>query len=71
MRFGGYQVVPVKIVIDAVGLSEKIKVADLVITGEGRMDAQSVSGKTPIGVQIIDKVFFHSDASVASLQGKL
>ncbi|MGX3067341.1 glycerate kinase, partial [Ursidibacter arcticus] len=49
MRFGGYQVVPVKIVIDAVGLSEKIKVADLVITGEGRMDAQSVSGKTPIG----------------------
>ncbi|MGX2956137.1 glycerate kinase [Ursidibacter arcticus] len=47
----------VKIVIDAVGLSEKIKVADLVITGEGRMDAQSVSGKTPIGVANVAKQY--------------
>jgi len=33
-----------------VGLEEKIRGADLVITGEGRMDAQTRFGKTPFGV---------------------
>lgn len=32
------------------GLEEKIKAADLVVTGEGRMDKQSGFGKAPIGV---------------------
>lgn len=40
----------VQIVSKAVNLAEHIAEADLVITGEGRMDAQSISGKTPIGV---------------------
>ncbi|WP_201289317.1 glycerate kinase [Pelistega ratti] len=40
----------VQIVIDNLRLAEYIKEADLVITGEGRMDAQSILGKTPIGV---------------------
>ena len=40
----------VDMVVDAVGLAEKMKGADLVITGEGRMDRQSAFGKTPIGV---------------------
>ena len=40
----------VQIVIDYVQLADKIRDADWVITGEGRMDAQSVHGKTPIGV---------------------
>lgn len=31
--------------------------ADLVITGEGRMDAQSVHGKVPIGVAGVAKQF--------------
>jgi len=33
-----------------VGLDEKIRKADLVITGEGKMDAQTRFGKTPFGV---------------------
>lgn len=40
----------VQIVIDTVNLAEIIKDADLVITGEGRMDSQTIHGKTPIGV---------------------
>lgn len=40
----------VQIVIDTVNLAEIIKDADLVITGEGRMDSQTIHGKTPIGI---------------------
>lgn len=40
----------VELVAEAAGLSEKVARADLVITGEGRMDGQSASGKTPVGV---------------------
>lgn len=40
----------VQIVIEATGLAEAVRDADLVITGEGRMDSQSVYGKTPVGV---------------------
>ena len=40
----------VDIVLDHVGLDEKIKGADLVITGEGRIDFQTVYNKAPIGV---------------------
>ena len=39
-----------EIVADAVGLDETVRDADLVITGEGRIDSQTVNGKTPIGV---------------------
>lgn len=47
----------VEIVMEAVGLAEKIKDADWVITGEGRMDGQSVRGKTPAGVAKLAKRF--------------
>jgi glycerate kinase len=40
----------IQIVMDAVNLSEVVKDADLVITGEGRIDSQTIHGKTPIGV---------------------
>ena len=40
----------VEIVADAVGLEERIRAADLVITGEGKLDAQSAAGKTAFGV---------------------
>lgn len=40
----------VEIVLEAVQFQERIKDASLVITGEGRIDGQTVSGKTPIGV---------------------
>lgn len=38
------------LVADVVGLDELIKGADLVVTGEGSLDEQSLEGKTPIGV---------------------
>ncbi|WP_072281680.1 glycerate kinase [Rappaport israeli] len=45
----------VTIVAEALNLAKKISQADLIITGEGRMDAQSIQGKTPIGVAQIAK----------------
>ena len=38
------------IVAGAVGLRERIAGADLVVTGEGRLDASSLGGKTAVGV---------------------
>lgn len=38
------------IVIEATGLSDHMADADLVITGEGKIDNQTICGKTPIGV---------------------
>ncbi|HEX7248565.1 MAG TPA: glycerate kinase, partial [Actinomycetota bacterium] len=40
----------VEVVMEAVGLAERIARADLVITGEGSLDAQSLHGKVPAGV---------------------
>lgn len=47
----------VDIVISAVNLAEVLQDADLVITGEGRMDSQTAQGKTPIGVAKTAKLF--------------
>ncbi len=47
----------IDIVMDAVNLSEHLKGADLVITGEGRIDSQTIHGKTPIGVARCAKTF--------------
>ncbi|MFE4523367.1 glycerate kinase [Cytobacillus firmus] len=40
----------IEIVLEAVNFEEEVKGADLVITGEGRIDSQTIHGKTPIGV---------------------
>ncbi len=40
----------VELVLDAVGFDQRVQQADLVITGEGRLDAQSLNGKATIGV---------------------
>src|SRR6476469_2061988 len=39
-----------EVVAQAVGLEAKMKDADLVITGEGSLDRQTLEGKTPVGV---------------------
>lgn len=39
-----------EVVTEAVGLEQALAGADLVITGEGRIDGQTIYGKTPIGV---------------------
>ncbi len=36
--------------LDLIGFDQKVADADLVIVGEGRLDAQSLAGKAPIGV---------------------
>ena len=40
----------IDLVLEAVDFHKTLEGADLVITGEGRMDGQSLSGKTPVGV---------------------
>ncbi len=40
----------VEVVAELVGLDQAVQGADLVITGEGRFDAQTLRGKTPFGV---------------------
>ncbi|MGF1835416.1 glycerate kinase [Photobacterium sanguinicancri] len=47
----------IEIVMDAVDLKAQLAGADLVITGEGRIDSQTVHGKTPIGVARCAKAF--------------
>ena len=45
----------IEIVTAAVDLDTQVRDADLVITGEGRIDFQTVHGKTPIGVARVAK----------------
>ena len=40
----------INMVLDAIGFDSIIKDADLIITGEGRIDSQTLAGKTPYGV---------------------
>ncbi|MFB4213331.1 glycerate kinase [Shouchella sp. JSM 1781072] len=40
----------IDLVIDYTGLEQKLEGADLVLTGEGQIDYQTASGKTPMGV---------------------
>ncbi len=47
----------IDIIIETIGLEEQIKDADLVITGEGRIDFQSIMGKTPVGVGKLAKKY--------------
>ncbi len=47
----------IQIVLRETKLEEKIKEADWVITGEGRLDAQTVMGKAPIGVARLAKKY--------------
>ena len=45
----------IELVIGATGLEDRIKYADIVITGEGRLDSQSAMGKAPVGVARLAK----------------
>lgn len=40
----------IELVMTQVGFRQRLELADLVITGEGRLDGQSMAGKTPIGI---------------------
>lgn len=47
----------IKIVLAETNLEKYVRDADLIITGEGRLDAQTVMGKAPIGVAHIAKKY--------------
>ena len=47
----------IKIILEETRLEEYVKAADLVVTGEGRLDAQTVMGKAPVGVAEIAKKY--------------
>ena len=47
----------IKIILEETKLEDDIKNADIVVTGEGRLDGQTVFGKAPIGVAGIAKKY--------------
>lgn len=47
----------IRLILDAVGLEEELKDADVVITGEGRLDHQTAMGKAPVGVAELAKKY--------------
>ena len=47
----------IEIITEALNLDKLISNADLVITGEGRLDHQSINGKVPVGVASIAKKY--------------
>ena len=47
----------IDVVIHQTGIEAAIKDADIVVTGEGRLDAQTVMGKVPIGIAKIAKKY--------------
>ena len=45
----------IAMVLEEIGLEEAVAAANLVITGEGRLDGQSAMGKAPAGVAVLAK----------------
>lgn len=58
----------VDIIANACNLSEKVKNADLVLTGEGATDSQTVFGKVPVGIASIAK---RENVPVVCISGSL
>lgn len=58
----------IEIVMEVTGIEKAIREADLVITGEGRLDRQTVMGKAPVGVAGIAKKY---GKTVAALGGSV
>lgn len=58
----------IDLILEAVQLNHYMDKTDLVITGEGRIDSQTIYGKTPMGVAKIAKQF---DIPVIGIAGSL
>ena len=59
----------IEIMIEIVKLEQAIKDTDLVITGEGKIDSQTIYGKAPIGVAKIAKKYNIPVIAVAAIVG--
>lgn len=60
----------IDIVINTVNLAERMKGADLVITGEGEINGSTIYGKTPVGVAKIAKNYHIPVISISALIDK-
>lgn len=60
----------IDLVIEATGLEEKIKFADMVWTGEGSIDSQTQYGKTPFGVAMLAKKYHKPVIALAGRVGE-
>ena len=58
----------VEVVMEAIGLEDYIRDAEIVVTGEGKLDRQTAMGKTPSGVAQLAKKY---NAVVIALSGCL
>jgi len=52
------------------GMEEELKKADLVITGEGKLDGQTLMGKTPVGVAKLAKQYGKPVIALAGVIGR-
>ena len=57
MALGGTLTSGIDLVLKETGIEDEIKDADIVVVGEGRLDAQTVMGKAPFGVASIAKKY--------------
>lgn len=58
----------IELVLDAVGLEDELSGADVVVTGEGRLDFQTAMGKAPVGVARLAKKY---NARVVAFAGSV
>lgn len=58
----------IELILDAVGLEEELSDADVVVTGEGRLDFQTAMGKAPVGVARLAKKY---NAKVIAFAGSV
>ena len=58
----------IELILDAVGLEEELSSADVVVTGEGRLDFQTAMGKAPVGVARLAKKY---NAKVIAFAGRV
>ena len=58
----------IELILDAVGLEEELSGADVVVTGEGRLDFQTAMGKAPVGVARLAKKY---NAKVIAFAGSV
>ena len=69
LSFLGAELSPgIDLILDAVGLEAELKDADIVITGEGRLDHQTAMGKAPVGVAKLAKKY---GAKVIAIAGSV
>lgn len=58
----------IELILDAVGLEEELSSADVIVTGEGRLDFQTAMGKAPVGVARLAKKY---NAKVIAFAGSV